>query len=100
MLFAERENLKSALWATGGKSHSPADSTLRWQREKLSFSRKLGQDLHKVSRLKLWVSAVPGQRPAHISFLKAPRIDEKPLQHPQDTQVSLPRGKVKCSRAT
>lgn len=76
-----------------------ARSTLRWQREKLSLS-SAGQDLHKVSRLELRVSAVPGQRPAHISLLEAPGIAENPLQRPQDTQVRLPGDKVKPSWAT
>ena len=39
-------------------------------------------------------------RPQPVSFLRAPRSDEKPLNHPQDTQVSRPRDKVRPSRAT
>lgn len=63
MLFTKEENKNSALWATEEKSHWPADSTLRWQREKSEFQRRQGH-LHTASRFKLHVSGVPGKAPA------------------------------------
>lgn len=72
MFFAEEENKKLSLWAAGGKSHSPAGSTLHWQKGNLSLSSP-GQDLHKVSRFKLHDSGVPGRRPA-----------QSPSQSPKD----------------
>lgn len=39
-------------------------------------------------------------RPQPVSLLRAPGSDEKPLNQPQDSQVSRPRDKVRPSRAT
>lgn len=100
MFCLKKENKKSTLWATGGKSHWPAGSTLRWQRRNLSSSGTGGICTEPQPPVSSCKSLESQARPQPGSLLRAPRTDEGPLRQPQDTQVSLPRDKVRPSRAT
>lgn len=97
MLFAEEES-KTALWATGGKWHLSAGSTLCWQREKSELPQR-GAVFAQSLPLRVACLWCPGEGAQPTSPFSEPQgLVRNPLYHPQDAQVSLSRHKVRPSR--